>query len=177
MNEPSALSSTAAEELLRRWIGLDPHSIGEAAIRRAVRLRMLSMGIDDVQTFIRLVETDRTQRDRLVEEVVVAESWFFRDHQVYDHLRRFVAARITARPGDPVRILSAPCAAGEEPYSIAMSLLDAGLQPEQFRIDAIDISRVALKRADCPLLHQRVPECRQRFPRPLVPHGWRECRP
>lgn len=147
MNEPSALSSTAAEELLRRWIGLDPHSIGEAAIRRAVRLRMLSMGIDDVQTFIRLVETDRTQRDRLVEEVVVAESWFFRDHQVYDHLRRFVAARITARPGDPVRILSAPCAAGEEPYSIAMSLLDAGLQPEQFRIDAIDISRVALSKA------------------------------
>ena len=147
MNEPSALPSTAAEELLRRWIGLDPHSIGEAAIRRAVRLRMLSLGIDDVQTFVRLVETDRTQRDRLVEEVVVAESWFFRDHQVYDHLRRFVAARITARPSDPVRILSAPCAAGEEPYSIAMSLLDSGLQPEQFCIDAIDISRVALSKA------------------------------
>ena len=147
MNEPSALPSTAAEELLRCWIGLDPHSIGEAAIRRAVRLRMLSLGIGDVQTFVRLVETDRTQRDRLVEEVVVAESWFFRDHQVYDHLRRFVAARITARPSDPVRILSAPCAAGEEPYSIAMSLLDSGLQPEQFRIDAIDISRVALSKA------------------------------
>ena len=147
MNEPSALPSTAAEEVLRRWIGLDPHSIGEAAIRRAVRLRMLSLGIGDVQTFVRLVETDRTQRDRLVEEVVVAESWFFRDHQVYDHLRRFVAARITARPSDPVRILSAPCAAGEEPYSIAMSLLDSGLQPEQFRIDAIDISRVALSKA------------------------------
>ena len=147
MNEPSALPSTAAEEVLRRWIGLDPHSIGEAAIRRAVRLRMLSLGIGDVQTFVRLVETDRTQRDRLVEEVVVAESWFFRDHQVYDHLRRFVAARITARPSDPVRILSAPCAAGEEPYSIAMSLLDSGLQPEQFCIDAIDISRVALSKA------------------------------
>ena len=147
MSEPSALPSTAAEELLRCWIGLDPHSIGEAAIRRAVRLRMLSLGIDDLQTYVRLVETDKTERDRLVEEVVVAESWFFRDHQVYDHLRRFVAARITARPSDPVRILSAPCAAGEEPYSIAMSLLDSGLQPEQFRIDAIDISRVALSKA------------------------------
>lgn len=147
MNEPSALPSTAAEELLRCWMGLDPHSIGEAAIRRAVRLRMLSLGIDDVQTFVRLVETDKKERDRLVEEVVVAESWFFRDHQVYDHLRRFVAARIKARPSDPVRILSAPCAAGEEPYSIAMSLLDSGLQPEQFRIDAIDISRVALSKA------------------------------
>ena len=147
MNEPSALPSTAAEEVLRRWIGLDPHSIGEAAIRRAVRLRMLSLGLDDVQSFVRLVETDRTERDRLVEEVVVAESWFFRDQQVYDHLRRFVAARIAARPTDPVRILSAPCAAGEEPYSIAMALLDSGLHSDQFRIDAIDISRVALSKA------------------------------
>lgn len=147
MNEIPSLPSTAAEEVLRRWIGLDPHSIGEAAIRRAVRLRMLSLGLDDVQAFVRLVEADRTERDRLVEEVVVAESWFFRDQQVYDHLRRFVSARITARPADPVRILSAPCAAGEEPYSIAMALLDSGLRPEQFRIDAIDISRVALSKA------------------------------
>jgi len=147
MNQTPALPSTAAEEVLRRWIGLDPHSIGEAAIRRAVRLRMLSLGLDDIQAFVRLVETDGTERDRLVEEVVVAESWFFRDQQVYDHLRRFVSARIAARPGDPVRILSAPCAAGEEPYSIAMALLDSGLRPEQFRIDAIDISRVALSKA------------------------------
>lgn len=147
MNQPPALPSTAAEEVLRCWIGLDPHSIGKAAIRRAVRLRMLSLGLDDIQAFVRLLETDRSELDRLVEEVVVAESWFFRDQQVYDHLRRFVSARIAARPGDPVRILSAPCAAGEEPYSIAMALLDSGLRFEQFRIDAIDISRVALLKA------------------------------
>lgn len=147
MRDSAASPSSAAEEVLRRWIGLDPNSIGEAAIRRAVRLRMLSLGVDDIRTYVRLVESDRTERDRLVEEVVVAESWFFRDQQVYDHLRRFVATRITARPSDPVRILSAPCAAGEEPYSIAMALLDSGLRPEQFRIDAIDISRVALSKA------------------------------
>jgi chemotaxis protein methyltransferase WspC len=108
MNQTPALPSTAAEEVLRRWIGLDPHSIGEAAIRRAVRLRMLSLGLDDIQAFVRLVDTDRTERDRLVEEVVVAESWFFRDQQVYDHLRRFVSARIAAcvplpAPGGPTR--------------------------------------------------------------------------
>lgn len=147
MSDSPALRSRAAEEVLRRWIGLDPHSIGEAAIRRAVRLRMLALGIDDVSSFVLLVEADRTELDRLVEEVVVAESWFFRDQQVYDHLRRFVSARLAARPGDPVRILSAPCAAGEEPYSIAMTLLDAGLRPEQFRVDAIDISHVALSKA------------------------------
>ena len=148
MNDPPISPSSAAEELLRRWIGLDPHSIGEAAIRRAVRLRMLALSIDDVPAYVRMVETDPSERDRLVEEVVVAESWFFRDPQVYEHLRRFVAARFAAGPYVvPLRILSVPCAAGEEPYSIAMALLDAGIAPERFRIDAIDVSRVALAKA------------------------------
>ena len=81
------------------------------------------------------------------EEVVVAESWFFRDPQVFPFVRRFVAT-LAALPGrQPVRILSAPCAAGEEPYSLAMALLEAGLVPEQFSIDAIDVSQAALDRA------------------------------
>lgn len=148
MNDAPFPTSSAAEELLRRWIGLDPHSIGEAAIHRAVRLRMVALAIDDITAYIRLLENESAERDRLVEEVVVAESWFFRDPHVYDHVRRFVASRLAANPsGPPVRILSVPCAAGEEPYSVAMTLLDAGVAPERFQIDAIDVSRVALARA------------------------------
>ncbi len=44
-------------------------------------------------------------------------------------------------------MLSLPCASGEEPYSIAMALLDAGLPAARFRIDALDISARALERA------------------------------
>ena len=33
-----------------------------------------------------------------------------------------------------------PCAGGQEPYSIAMTLLDAGLPASRFRIDAVDVS-------------------------------------
>jgi len=137
-----------AEELLRRWIGLDPHSIGESAIRRAVRLRMLSLELGDLHAYLRRLEEEPAERDRLVEEVVVAESWFFRDPQVYEQLRRFAVAKLSAGgQGSQIRILSVPCAAGEEPYSVAMTLLDLGYAPERFRIDAIDISRVALAKA------------------------------
>ena len=44
-------------------------------------------------------------------------------------------------------LLSVPCSSGEEPFSLAMALLDAGLAPERFRIEAVDISSRALARA------------------------------
>jgi chemotaxis protein methyltransferase WspC len=43
--------------------------------------------------------------------------------------------------------LSIPCAGGEEPYSIAMTLLETGLAGHRFRVDAVDISARALARA------------------------------
>jgi chemotaxis protein methyltransferase WspC len=47
----------------------------------------------------------------------------------------------------PLRALSVPCSTGEEAYSLAMALLDAGLQGSAFRIDAIDVSERSLSLA------------------------------
>lgn len=137
----------AAEDLLGRWIGLDPDTIGSASIARAVRSRMTELGLADPAAVVALARGDATERDRLVEEVVVGESWFFRDPQVFAFVCRFAATRATVPGRLPIRVLSVPCAGGEEPYSAAMGLLDAGLAAEQFTIDAFDVSRVALDRA------------------------------
>ena len=108
---------------------------------------MDALGIDDPAAFIALIRVDAAERDLLVEEVVVGESWFFRDPQVFDFVRD-VATTLAALPGRrPVQILCAPCAGGEEPYSVAMALLAAGLTADQFTIDAVDVSRRGLERA------------------------------
>lgn len=149
MTRAPALSDAdaAIEQALARWIGLDVSTIGRPAVQRAARSRMAALGLYAPAAYAARIEADQQERDALVEEVVVAESWFFRDPQVFDFVARF-ALTLAALPGRlPVRILSAPCAGGEEPYSIAMALLDAGLVPGQFRIDAVDVSRVALARA------------------------------
>jgi chemotaxis protein methyltransferase WspC len=136
-----------AEQLLRRWIGLDPETIGGTAIDRAVRLRMGAVGASDPDAYLARLAADRDERDRLIDEVVVPESWFFRDAAVFEDLRRSAAARRDAPHLPPLAILSAPCAAGEEPYSVAMALLDAGMPPDRFRIDAFDVSHQSLGRA------------------------------
>jgi chemotaxis protein methyltransferase WspC len=142
-----ASACSPAEALLERWIGLDAHTVGRTAIARAVRVRMGACGETDEAAFLARLARDDAERDWFVEEVVVPESWFFRDPQVFDALRQR-AATLVASPGQaPLRVLSAPCAAGEEPYSVALTLLEAGLSADQFQIDAIDVSHAALKRA------------------------------
>jgi chemotaxis protein methyltransferase WspC len=144
---PTVDADAVVERALERWIGLDVSTIGRPAVQRAARSRMAALGIETPAAYAARIGADDQERDALVEEVVVAESWFFRDPQVFEFVSRF-ATTLAALPGRlPVRILSAPCAGGEEPYSIAMGLLDAGLSPGQFTIDAIDVSRVALARA------------------------------
>jgi len=136
-----------AEALLERWIGLDRESVGSGAIARAVRLRMDACGEPDEGSFLALLERDAEERERFIDEVVVPESWFFRDQQVFDFLRQWATSPAqTSRP-TPLRVLSVPCAAGEEPYSVAMAFLEAGLSSDQFRIDATDVSQAALRRA------------------------------
>jgi chemotaxis protein methyltransferase WspC len=142
-----AASVAAVEAVLRDWIGLDVTTIGTTAIERAIRTRMTAAGVADVAAYAARVRSDAGERDLLVEEVVVGESWFFRDRQVFEFVADFVVTRAGLPGRGPVRILCAPCAGGEEPYSVAMALLDAGLTPAQFTIDAVDVSRAALARA------------------------------
>jgi chemotaxis protein methyltransferase WspC len=79
----------------------------------------------------------------LIEAVVVPETWFFRDPPAFVALARLV----TEEPRSALRVISIPCSTGEEPYSLVMSLLDAGFLPQQLHVDAVDISARALATA------------------------------
>jgi chemotaxis protein methyltransferase WspC len=135
----------AIEDLLRDRIGLDAASIGSSLIERCVRLRMKALGIPDADGYLRRLRVDEPEWRELIESVVVPETWFFRDRQAFDALiQNLVAEWLPRQLLHPLRILSAPCSTGEEPYSLAMALLDAGWLPGQFEIEAIDISVRAL---------------------------------
>ncbi|MFN7811747.1 MAG: hypothetical protein ACK5SI_03665, partial [Planctomycetia bacterium] len=71
----------AVEPILRRWLGLDAEAIGLPSLRRAAETRMAAVGAEDAAAYADLVARSPAERDLLVEEVVVGESWFFRDAQ------------------------------------------------------------------------------------------------
>lgn len=97
--------------------------------------------VTDLAAYEREVKSSLKELQELVEEVVVAESWFFRDERPFEWLRGYVRQRLeSAKAQLPLRILSMPCAAGEEPYSIAIVLAEEGFPASRYRIDAIDAS-------------------------------------
>ena len=122
------------EHLLREVIGLDANSIGSGAIHRAVRLRMKVRGLREVDDYLGYLSKSPIERTELIESVVVTETWFFRDPESFCALVRLVKEEwLPEHPAGILRILSVPCSSGEEPYSLVMALLEAGLRPERFR--------------------------------------------
>ncbi|CAN7264073.1 methyltransferase [Trinickia sp. LjRoot230] len=160
------------ENWLSRETGIDASSLGINALERAVFARMrvtqsdarlhashLSLGatvtddpavsIDDdvIDAYWQMLNSSPDERQALVEALVVPETWFFRDREAFVALARLANERLVREPARVLRVLSAPCSTGEEPYSIAMALLDAGIGAARFTIDARDISARAIELA------------------------------
>ncbi|KAI3594036.1 Chemotaxis protein methyltransferase CheR [Cupriavidus sp. U2] len=138
---------TQIEALLKERIGLDAAAIGPAVIARAVDERRQAVGAPDPAAYWNLLHAVPDELQALIEAVVVPETWFFRHREALLALGRFAAHRAFGDGERLLRVLSLPCSTGEEPYSIAMALFDAGLPADRFRVDAVDVSARALERA------------------------------
>ncbi|NEO87311.1 MAG: hypothetical protein F6J87_24080 [Spirulina sp. SIO3F2] len=130
--------------LLRDQIGLNPAALGDRMLTEMIRQTMQTWGYTNLATYWQQLQTSPTTFEALVEAVVVPETYFFRNPESFDYLRYYVLSQPQQRRW---RILSVPCSTGEEPYSIALTLMEAGLSAESFYIDAVDISAVALTKA------------------------------
>jgi len=134
------------EKLLKETIGLSMETVGASVIRHALKRRMTACAIRDLHVYWAFVVESPAERQKLVDAVIVPETWFFRDREAFAAMVRHLRER---RSGNrPLKLLSLPCSTGEEPYSIAMALLDAGFPDGSFQIDAIDISTRNLAHAE-----------------------------
>lgn len=134
-------------ELLARRVGLDVDALGRGAVEATLRDRQRrdpgSGG--DPEAYLRRVTGSEAEANALIDELLVPETWFFRDGAPFEHLAQLGVARAGA--GRRTTVLSLPCSTGEEPYSVAMALLDAGVPPAMIHVDAIDLSPRLIERA------------------------------
>ncbi len=135
-------------DFLKERIGLDVTSVGPAIIERAVRQRTTLSQAAHADEYWQLLQGSRDEQQALIEAVIVPETWFFRYPESFATLGKLARQRLAELNNmRALRILSLPCSTGEEPYSIAMALLDAGLKPHQFKVDGMDVSPLSVDKA------------------------------
>jgi chemotaxis protein methyltransferase CheR len=116
--------------------------LAAAAVRRAVQ----RTGVPDAAAFLGQ-SADSGAWEVLLEELSVGETYFFREPDQLAFLRDGVLPELAARAGpEGVRAWSAACATGEEAYTLAMLLGDAGCS--RFRVLGTDVVRSRLAAAE-----------------------------
>ncbi|MDF0730465.1 chemotaxis protein CheR [Pseudomonas entomophila] len=143
------MSEQRFHRFLQERIGLDVESVGAPMIERALRQRCVAMAAEHLDDYWLLLQQSSEEQQALIEAVIVPETWFFRYPESFTALVGLAHKRLAELAGArPLRILSLPCSTGEEPYSIAMALLDAGMAAGAFRIDGVDISPSSIARGE-----------------------------
>jgi chemotaxis protein methyltransferase WspC len=137
----------AIGRFLDETLKMDEDAVGKGAVSRAVQEAMREEGVSDPHVYEALFVSSPEVRQRFINAVVVGETWFFRDRGPFTSLARHARGIKNDLALDVLKVLSVPCASGEEPYSIVMTLLNAGFDPASFSIDGVDISTRALDSA------------------------------
>ena len=117
--------------------------------------RMESLALPDCVSYIRLLQSDEidgTELDKLIAMATIGETFFFRHHEAFDALRDVVLPDLIRRNQSirKLRIWSAGCSIGAEPYSVAILLKREFahlLTGWEISIIATDINREFLDRA------------------------------
>lgn len=146
---PDALDRVC--ELLYRRTGMIFGEKKRYFIERRVADRMKATAMDSFVGYFGLVRADPAEAEALINAFTVNETYFYREEHQLRCLTESLLPEIIRgkRPGDRIRIWSNPCSTGEEPYSIALWLLENWRLVDAYNVEIVgsDIDSRALKDA------------------------------
>jgi chemotaxis protein methyltransferase CheR len=142
------------------------------SLERGLRKRMSVLRLDsfaDYLAFLKLHGESRHELQKLLQFLTVGETYFFRYPAHFAALRERISCA-AARPPEKIRIWSAGCSTGEEPYSIAISVMEAlpDWRTRDIKIFATDINNQSIKKARDGVyspwaMRTTDPRCRERY--------------
>lgn len=135
--------------LLRERVGFEVRPEGYNLLRTALVDRMREQADRDVGRYLRLLQEEEEELERLLPLVTIGKTSFFRDPGQFRALASLLPGLLAEARDENRRlaIWSAGCATGEEVYSIAITLLEAGAAPWDVELLATDINPEAITAA------------------------------
>lgn len=152
---PPATAAVCADDVLteavlqvvRDRVGVDFSQYRPATMQRRLRNRMLAVGAATLHEYLQRLWHEADEADALAERLAIKVSSFYRNAATFDLLRHVVVPALRVRgvaTSAPLRVWCAGCGRGEEAYTLAMLLDEAGIEGQ---VEATDIDRGALDAA------------------------------
>jgi len=138
-------------DLIQERFGLTFEGVRQEILAARLGPRLRELHLDSPRAYYEYLRF-HPQRDaefaRLPALVTNNETYFFRETRQFEILVDHVVPERRAGPGRPLRLLSAGCSSGEEPYSVAIALQNAGHAPGRvWEMDACDLNVERIARA------------------------------
>ena len=119
-------------------------SYKEKCLRRRIAVRMRARGVHRFADYAALLDRDAVEYERLLDTLTINVTKLFRNWSTFDAVARTVVPILWEGAARPIRVWSAGCSSGEEPYSLAILFH----RHAAARGDAIDVSRVHVLGSD-----------------------------
>ena len=129
-------------------------SYKEKCLRRRIAVRMRARGVHTYSDYARVLDSDVAEYDRLLDALTINVTKLFRNWEAYAALSGTVVPELWHRETPAIRVWSAGCSSGEEPYSLAILFhryaATSGMLAQLGRVEVLgtDIDRRSLTAAD-----------------------------
>ena len=97
----------------------------ESCLKRRIAVRMRARGVHRYADYAVVLDGDAAEYEKLLDALTINVTKLWRNPETWNAIERVVAPALLTRTDRPLRVWSAGCASGEEPYSIAMAFLNA----------------------------------------------------
>jgi chemotaxis protein methyltransferase CheR len=131
--------------------GIHFTSINRPILESRIRERLREKNINSVRTYFAIISKDKEELKKFLDSITTNLTRFFRNQAHFDAMEHFVVPELLkikkGSPNTTLKIWSAGCSTGEEPYSIAMLMYEILPPPWKYEIVASDISLKCLMAA------------------------------
>ncbi|USB31750.1 protein-glutamate O-methyltransferase CheR [Paenibacillus sp. YPG26] len=120
------------------------------SLEMKIQKRLTELKMNTLWSYIRYLEANKAEWDTLVEILTINETYFYREDKQLTVYQNEVLPLLKANNfNQPIKVWSAACSTGEEPYSLAMTNMDSGIcQPSDVTIIGTDINKKVLGTAE-----------------------------
>ena len=138
---------------ISREAGLSLDAYKDKCLRRRIAVRMRACGVHTYAEYQAVLDRDSAEYERLKDAITINVTRFYRNAETWNLRRGGLIREICQGNDGEIRIWSAGCSSGEEPYTLTMLIADHLAQrgtPERLdhvTVDATDIDRQCLERA------------------------------